>query len=207
MLCQHRNIFPAFPQRRQPDGNYIETIVQILPKFSLFHQFFQIPVGGGDNPGVHLDGPVVSHPLKFFFLNYPQHFCLHGFVQFSNLIQKNRSFMGKLKFSNFRLNGSCVGSFHMAEHLAFQQIFRYGRTVYPDKIMAGPPAGIMNGFCYQLFACAAFSPDQHVKIIVRCLCRKLHGVIKFAADTHNPVKCRVQLVAPVQLFFQIFRFG
>ncbi len=46
------NILPAFPQGRDMDGDNIQTVEEILPEMLLLDQRRQIPVGGGDNPGV-----------------------------------------------------------------------------------------------------------------------------------------------------------
>src|SRR5512139_1060223 len=64
MIDQHGDITPAFTQRRDFYGNDIQPVVQVLPEFTIFHQFLKIPVSGGDDPDINLDSFLTADTLK-----------------------------------------------------------------------------------------------------------------------------------------------
>src|SRR6188768_1764748 len=55
MLGQQRDVVLSVPERRELDGDDMQTVEKILAEPPLLHQMPQIGVGGGDNPDVDLD--------------------------------------------------------------------------------------------------------------------------------------------------------
>ena len=55
VVGQQGNVFQPLRQGRDVNRQNIDPVVKILAKELIFHQLFQIAVGGGDNPGVHRD--------------------------------------------------------------------------------------------------------------------------------------------------------
>src|SRR6266403_5181677 len=54
MRDKNRNVFPALSERRQQDGEDVQTIVQITPKLPASYHLDQIPIGCGYKPDIHL---------------------------------------------------------------------------------------------------------------------------------------------------------
>src|SRR5260370_15035498 len=68
MFDQRRNGFAALPQRWQRDRKHIQTVVEVATKFVALHHASQIPVGGSDEPNVHLVSPSTAQAFEFLFL-------------------------------------------------------------------------------------------------------------------------------------------
>ena len=65
VLNQRRNVFAAFAQWRQCQGEYVDAVKQILAKLAFLYQRFQISMGRDQNPHIHTDGFFSSYPFDF----------------------------------------------------------------------------------------------------------------------------------------------
>src|SRR5580765_3646539 len=88
-----RNIFPSLPQRRKRNGNYVETVIKIRAKASLFHRFIQVAIRRRDDFHVDLDGFHPSYALKLSLLEKSQELGLNFGGNIADLIEKDRSTM------------------------------------------------------------------------------------------------------------------
>src|SRR4051794_5975344 len=53
MHDKRRNVFPALPERRQQDGEDVQTIIQITAKLPAGYHLHEIPIGRGYQPDIH----------------------------------------------------------------------------------------------------------------------------------------------------------
>ena len=115
-------IAPALTQGRDSYGNDIQPMVQVLPKFAIFHQFLQITVGGGDDPDIDLDSFLTADTLKLVVLEARR--ILPGdSAHVTYFVEKNGPPGALFEPSDARADGPREGSFFMAEKLALQQVF------------------------------------------------------------------------------------
>jgi len=68
MLGKLQYIFFALPKRWHLDRKYAESVKEILAKFTIDHEFLQVPVGRSNNPRIDRPGDVVTNPFKLAFL-------------------------------------------------------------------------------------------------------------------------------------------
>src|SRR6202140_4650149 len=54
MRDKSRNVFPALSERRQQDGEYVQTIIQITAKLPASGHLDQISIGCSYQPDIHL---------------------------------------------------------------------------------------------------------------------------------------------------------
>src|SRR5271169_5778097 len=54
MRDKNRNVFPALSERRQQEGEDVQTIVQITAKLTASDHLDEITIGCSDEPNVHL---------------------------------------------------------------------------------------------------------------------------------------------------------
>ena len=54
-IYKEGNIVRSITEGRETDGHHIESIIQILPKISLFDRFFEIAIGGSEDSGIDFD--------------------------------------------------------------------------------------------------------------------------------------------------------
>jgi len=118
---QFRDVFPALAQRRHKKRYDMDAVIEVFPKISLFHQLFQVLVGGHDDAGIGFQGLCVPHPFKAAVLQDAQQFDLQIRRTGVYLIQKNGAVIGDLKTPFFILDSPGEGAFGMAEEFAFKQ--------------------------------------------------------------------------------------
>src|SRR6266478_7991566 len=53
MRDKNRNVFPALSERRQQDGEDVQTIIQVTAKLPASYHLDQIPIGCGYKPDIH----------------------------------------------------------------------------------------------------------------------------------------------------------
>ncbi len=54
MVDKDRNLLPSLPQGRNINIDHIQPIVQILPETAIPYGFFEVSVGGNQNPHIDL---------------------------------------------------------------------------------------------------------------------------------------------------------
>jgi len=95
------------------------------------------------------------------FVEDPQELALKRQAQCPDFIQEERAVMCQLDPPLFGSNGAGEGPFLVPEKLGLHQGFREGGGVDADERPVAPLAGLVDGACHQLFAGAAFPPNDH----------------------------------------------
>src|SRR5207247_7281173 len=67
-----RQVLDALAQRRHPDRNDVEPVVQVLPERPLLHRPFEIDVGGRDQTKLRLDRMCAADALDLALLDGAQ---------------------------------------------------------------------------------------------------------------------------------------
>jgi hypothetical protein len=83
VIGERHDVFPAFPQWRQDDGDYVYPIVEVPAERSALYGLFEIPIGGGDQPDIRFNRPNSPHSLELAFLNDTEQFRLQRGGEFS----------------------------------------------------------------------------------------------------------------------------
>ncbi len=52
----------------------IKAVIQVFPEIALFHLFFQVAVGGGNDPHINFMRLISAYPGNGFILQKPQQF-------------------------------------------------------------------------------------------------------------------------------------
>ncbi len=60
MRHKSRNVFTALSERRQQDGEDVQTIVQVTPKLTTRYHLDEVPIGCRYEPNVHLVGATTA---------------------------------------------------------------------------------------------------------------------------------------------------
>ncbi len=66
MSGQQRDVLPPFAQRRQNDLHCVDSVIQIVPEFSLGDGSGDVGMGGAEQPHVDLNFLRAAEPLKHF---------------------------------------------------------------------------------------------------------------------------------------------
>ena len=97
MLCQQGDIFGAFPEGRQVDGNDTEAVEEVFPEGAAFNGFGQVPVGGGDDADVQLDALLAAHLHELPLLDHPQQLGLDIEAEIGDLVEEEGAMIGQFE--------------------------------------------------------------------------------------------------------------
>ena len=87
----------AFPQGRQPYGEDIQPIIEVLPEVSPLDFAPEIAIGRTDDPHVDRKGPLPPDPLEGALLERPQELHLHRFRKVRHFIEENGAAVREFK--------------------------------------------------------------------------------------------------------------
>ena len=130
---EQRNIFLALAKRWDMDVHHVETVVQIFPELTVLDGRFELPIGSGNHPYIHLDRFFAPDTLEGFVLQYPQQLDLHVLVDLSDFVEKDRPQMSELEASPFAGHRTGEGSPFMTEKFTFQKRFGEGGAVHLNQ--------------------------------------------------------------------------
>src|SRR6185436_9612144 len=85
------DVFAAFAERRDPDGEHADTVEQILPEFSARHHLRDIPIRCSDDS--ELDGylALAAHSAKAHRIEELEELRLRALRKLRDLVEKQRS--------------------------------------------------------------------------------------------------------------------
>src|ERR1043166_1624689 len=89
MRDQERNIVAPLTQRRQFNRNYVQAVIKVFAKVSLFDLLLQRFVGGCYHADVYVHWCVVADAPHFFLLEHAQQPALQDWRHRTDFIEKN----------------------------------------------------------------------------------------------------------------------
>jgi hypothetical protein len=140
---QQWDIVSAFPQGRQHDRKDIQPVVKISAELLLLNHAPQILIGGCDHPYVNLKCSA-AQTLDLLLLKNAQKFRLQLDGKISDLIQKQRSAVCRLKATHGLRHRARECASLMAEEFAFQQCGWNRSAVERNEAVLAARAGLMN---------------------------------------------------------------
>ena len=164
MVGQQRNVLLPVPERRHEDRNHVEAEVEILAEAPAPDFRLQILVGGREDAGIDFDPRRSADRLHRLFLQDAQHLGLRLQAHVADLVEEDRAAVGDLELAAPIGDGAGERAAHVAEQLAFDQLFRNGGAVDLDEGRAPAPAQRVDRPRDQLFAGAVFAVNQHAAV-------------------------------------------
>jgi hypothetical protein len=149
------------------DRHHADAIVKIGAEVTGEHSRFQVPVGRGHQPHIHLDGVIAAHALELAFLQHAQQLGLKGRRDLPDLIQKQRAAVGHLEAPLAQSDRAGKRSALVAEELRLQHRLRQRRAVQADIRLLLARRVLMNGAREQLLARARLAAQQHRQVAAR----------------------------------------
>jgi hypothetical protein len=160
MIGQQQNVIPPRPQWGNLDGDHIQPEKQILSKRALFHQPIEVFVGCGHDADIYFPRTTGPDHTDLSFLKYPQQFDLHAHAGFTDLIEKHRATLRRLKKSSTGLSRSGKRTLQMAKQLALQEPFGNAPAMDRNKRSSSSVTVVMDCSGHQFFSGSTFSCDQ-----------------------------------------------
>ncbi len=160
-LGQQQSVALAFAQRRNPDRDFADAVVQIVAEIALADQRIEIAVGGADDAQIQWNRRASADALDDAFLQDPQHLRLQGGGHFPDLIEEHRTAIGVLEFAGRALGGAGERALLVTEQLAFEQGVGNRRTVDGHEWQMRALGQAVDRARQKLLARATVAKQQH----------------------------------------------
>ena len=180
------DIVDALAQRRHPDREHVQAVVEIFAELAVFDLLDHVAVGRRDQAEVDLDRLLRTDRIDLAFLQRAQQLDLRFERQFADFVEEQRAAVGFLEFADASVDGARERALLVAEQDAFDQVFRDRAAVDGDERLAGALAFALDGACDQFLADAALAFDENGDVRCgRALAERddaLHGVAAHDRD-------------------------
>jgi tRNA A-37 threonylcarbamoyl transferase component Bud32/tetratricopeptide (TPR) repeat protein len=164
---QHQDVAGPLAQRRKPQRDHIQAVVEVAAETSLGDQGGEVAVGGGGQPQVDTDRPRAADALELALLQHAQQLGLQHLWQFANLVQKERAAFGQFDLASLLRKGSRERAALVPEKFSFQQILSDSRTVYGYERPSRAAAARVDGPSGEFFATASFPQNEYGRVASR----------------------------------------
>ena len=159
-LDQRRDVLAALAQGRQVDRDDVEPVVQVLAEPAGVDLVEQVAVGGGDDPGVDLDGAGVADPLELPLLQDAEQLDLELGRGAVDLVEEDAAGVRGLEPAGPVVDGAGERPLDVAEQLALEQALGQGAAVDADVGAGVARAEVVDGAGDQLLAGPGLADDQ-----------------------------------------------
>lgn len=157
---KQQEVAAAGTQRRQINGDDVETEVEIFPEEALIDKIAQICVGGGDDAEVDRDERGSTDAANLAFLKGTEEADLGLRRKVGYFVEKQRSAVGAFEVTDAAGGGSREGSFFVPEEFAFDEVFRDGAAVEGDEGFRSTGPVVVDGAGSEFLAGAGFAQDH-----------------------------------------------
>ena len=155
----------ALAQRRDPEVDDVEAVVEVFAELALRDQVLQVPVGGGDDAHVHAAAaPLRSHFLQLAGLEEAEQQPLHAQRHLADFVQEHRAAVSGLELAGLVAVGAGEAALHVAEELGLEECLGEACTVDRDERLLGARTVDVNGLRDELFARPALAGDEDLGI-------------------------------------------
>ncbi len=137
-LDQQRDVFPAFPERRQIHWNNVQTVEEILPESLFPYHLVEVGTGSRDDPYIDLDRRAAADSFELALLKDTEQLHLQRGRHIPDLIEEQRAAVGLLETTDTGLYRAGEGAFDVSEEFRFQQVLRDRATVDTNQLVIPP---------------------------------------------------------------------
>ena len=157
------DVLPPSAQGRDRDFQHVEAVEQILPEASGGDELVEVDVGRRDDAHVHGGHPVVADAPDLVLLEHAQELALHVQRDFGYFVEEQRPVVGQFEKPHLAApRRPRERALHVAEQLAFKQVFRQGRAVDGHERPVAALAGVVDALREQFLARPRLAHDQDV---------------------------------------------
>src|SRR5712692_3667065 len=180
-LRQLRNVLGAFTERRQLDGDDVDSIEQVFPEAALFHRLLEIDVRGGNQAELGFDRLRPADALDLAFLDRAQQLGLQIEPQIADLVEEQRAVRRQLELAQLLPVRAGERAALVSEQRALGELARDRREVHGDERRFRIARLPMDQPCEQLFSGAALAEDEDRRRQLRDLVDQVHDVARHLA--------------------------
>jgi hypothetical protein len=155
------DVLAALAQRRQPECDDGQAMVEVFPESLLAHVRLEVRVGRGDDPDVHGLALGRTERADVGILEHPQELPLDLPWQEPHLVEEQGPPVRDLEEPALGLAGIGEGSPLVTEQLRLHEMLGNGRAVELDEAPAGPGAGPVHGEGEQALPGPGIAANEH----------------------------------------------
>ncbi len=167
MLGQELDVVPTLTERRNPQSDDGEPMVEVLPEAMSAHQRGKVRVRRADERHVNGFASRGPQPPYGAILQNLQQLGLKSRREQAHLVEEERAPIRHLEESRLRLSGIRKRSPLIPEQLRLEQVLRESGAVQLDELPAGPRPGPVDDIGEQAFAGTGFPGDQKGRVPVK----------------------------------------
>ncbi len=119
----------ALAERRDLDRHDVQPVEEVLAEAALLDLLLQVAVGRGDDAHVHGDQLAAADPLDLARLDRAEQLRLGLRAQVADLVEEEGAAVGQLELAPALTGRAGERATLMSEHLALDQVARYGGAV------------------------------------------------------------------------------
>ena len=138
------DVLQALAQRRHPNRDDAEAVVQVLAELAVGDPVLEDAVRGGDHPNRDADRLLAAEPLHLAVLQHAQQLGLRRLVQVADLVEEDCAAVGQLELAAPHAGGAGECAALVAEQLALDQLGGNRRAVDFDERARGERALAMD---------------------------------------------------------------
>src|SRR5436309_1082631 len=152
-------LLKAIAQRVPGDAEALSGLGLVSGR--LAHLALEIAVRGGDDAHVHLALAHATDAPDGALLDRPQQLALHGEIDVADLVEEQKSALGRLDQTGLRFLGIRERAALVTEQLGLHEGGREGGTVHFDKWLRRARAGGVDGVREDALPGARLARQQH----------------------------------------------
>ena len=208
---QQRDVFSAFPQRRNPDREHVQAVEQIAAKLAVRDHLIQIAVSRCYEANIHFACMCASQPFKFSLLQGAQQLRLNLDRNISHFIQEQGALIGQFHTPYLLANGAGESSLFISKQFAFEQTGRNGGAVQLHEGALFAAASVVNGAGDQLLPRARLPEQEDSGISGSDSFHKFQNVLQCWAGPDDVLKVHLatDFFFEIEFFLRelVFQFG
>ena len=128
-----RHVLEALAQRRHPDREDVEAVVEVLAELAVLDQLDHVAVGRRDQAEVDLDRLLGADRIDLALLQGAQQLDLRLERQLADLVEEQRAAVGLLELADALVDGAGERALLVAEQDALDQVLGDGAAVDGDE--------------------------------------------------------------------------
>src|SRR5262249_10551678 len=151
-LRKNHDVFAPLTQRRDPDVEPVQSIVQIESEVVSRDRPVQVTIRRGDDANIRSDGPYAAQTRELALLQYPQDFGLRSGRHLRDFVKKQHTPLRQFDLARLRLLCARERAAFESKQLRLQQLVWKRRTIDRHDRTSAPDRPTMNNPCDDLFA-------------------------------------------------------
>src|SRR5204863_9583669 len=148
---ERANVLPALAKRRDRDREDVDAEEEVFAERAALDRFFDVAVRRADHAHVDIDRRRAADALEAPLLQHAQDLRLHAESELADLVEKNRSHVGKLELSELPRRRAGKRALLMSEQFILDERLRNRRAVDRDERPVAARGELMDRAREQLF--------------------------------------------------------